>query len=87
MSYRRYPDRERARRQLDRHDHPTPPPSDLQLKMRQDARAALESAGRALRPFHDAMLQVAASAPALLAQASPSTSQVIAAMRQRAAAS
>jgi hypothetical protein len=82
MSYRPYPDPERARRQLDRHDHPTPPPSERQLKLAQDAREALEAAGRTLRPFHDAMLQVAASAPALLAQSAPTASRFIEALKQ-----
>jgi len=87
MAYRPYPDRERALRQLDRHDHPTPPTSELQLKLVLDAREALEAAGRTLRPFHDAMLQVAASAPALLAQTAPVASRMIEGMRERAAAS
>ncbi|MFF7485626.1 hypothetical protein ACFZBC_09020 [Streptomyces luteogriseus] len=87
MSYRPYPSRERAQRQLDRHEHPALAPSEFQLKMQQDARAALEAAGRTMRPFHEAMLQMAASAPALLAQTAPAASRMIAGMRQRAAAS
>lgn len=87
MTYRRYPDRDRALSRVDRHDHPTPPPSELQLKMAKDARVALEAAGRALRPFHEALLQMAASAPALLAQTAPVASRMIEGMRERAAAS
>ncbi|MFG3276222.1 hypothetical protein [Streptomyces luteogriseus] len=71
-------------RQLDRH-YPEPPPSEFQLKMQQDARAALEAAGRTLRPFHDAMLQVAASAPAMLAQTAPVASRMIEGMKAHAA--
>jgi len=86
MSYRRFPDRERALSQLDRH-HPAPPLSQLQQRMAQDARTAVEAAGRALRPVHDAMVQLVANAPALLAQASPSAARIAEAMRARAAAS
>lgn len=81
MSYRRYPDRERALSQLDR-DHTPPPLSERQLKLAQDARTALEAAGRVMRPFHESMLQLAASAPALLAQTAPTASRIVEAMKQ-----
>ena len=84
MTYRRFPDRDRALNQLDRHRRPVPPPSELQSKMAQDARAALEAAGRALQPLHDAMVQAAANAPALLAQSAPTAVKVIEAMKERA---
>lgn len=81
MSYRRYPDRERALSQLGR-SHTPPPPSELQVKLARDARTAMEAAGRAMRPFHDAMLQVAANVPALLEQSAPTAYRLAVAMRQ-----
>lgn len=81
MSYRHYPDRERALSQLDRH-RTAPAPSEFQLKMAQDARTAMEAAGRTMRPLHDAMLQLAANAPALLAQTAPAASRFIEALKQ-----
>lgn len=55
MSYRRFPDRERALSQLDRHRHPTPPPSELQQQMATQARTALTVAGRAMQPVAEAI--------------------------------
>ncbi|MCI3153214.1 hypothetical protein ELQ39_15885 [Streptomyces sp. GB4-14] len=83
MSYRRYPDRERALSQLDRHNS-VPEPTEFQQKLAQDARAAMEAAGRTLRPMHDAMLQLAASAPVLLAQSAPAASKFIEALKHSA---
>ncbi|MFD8251919.1 hypothetical protein [Streptomyces werraensis] len=81
MTYRHYPDRERALSQLDRHGSTTTP-TEFQTKMAQDARAAMEAAGRTLRPMHDAMLQLAASAPVLLAQTAPAAYRFVEALKQ-----
>ncbi|MFF9124370.1 hypothetical protein ACF09J_13850 [Streptomyces sp. NPDC014889] len=83
MSYRRYPDRERALSQLDRR-HSAPPPSELQQRLAVQARAALDNAGRELTPLAEALHRVAASAPALLAQTAPAASKFIEALKQPA---
>lgn len=83
MSYRRYPDCERALSQLDRH-HPAPPPSEFQQRMAEQARATLEHAGRELAPFVEAMRQMAAAAPAVLAQTAPVAYRFIEALKQPA---
>ncbi|MET9098312.1 hypothetical protein [Streptomyces antibioticus] len=83
MSYRRYPDRERALSQLDRHHH-VPPPSGLQTRLAVQVRAALEHAERELAPFHEALRQAAVNAPSLLAQASPAAARFAEALKQNA---
>ena len=45
MTYRPYPDRERARRQLNRH-YPTPEPSPLQRQLAEGASRALKKLER-----------------------------------------
>jgi hypothetical protein len=50
MTYRRYPNRERALSQLGRH-HPAPPRSEMQRQLAVGAFAALEAAGRILGEF------------------------------------
>ena len=83
MTYRHFPDRERALSQLDRHSA-TPKPSEMQVKLAKDAEGALEAAGRAMSPLHDAMLQMAANAQALLAQTAPTSSRFIQAFKEQA---
>ncbi|MFJ8146568.1 hypothetical protein ACIQ6R_16075 [Streptomyces sp. NPDC096048] len=83
MTYQCFPDRERALSQLDRH-RTTPKPSERQVKMAEDARVALEAAGRTMSPLHEAMMQMAASAPALLAQTAPTASKFIEAIKGQA---
>ena len=50
MSYRPYPDADRAVRQVQRHQ-PTPAPTELQLRMARQAKAALAAVAEALRPL------------------------------------
>ncbi|MFH9826738.1 hypothetical protein [Streptomyces bobili] len=86
MSYRRYPDRERALSQLDRHHHPAPPLSEVQQQMAESARQVLEPAERQLRPFVDAMRLWATAAAANVQRETSLTSQLGKMLRERSAA-
>lgn len=83
MSYRRYPDRERALSQLDRH-YAASSPSALQQRMAEGARTALDHAGRELTPLATAVRQMTVAAPALLAQTAPYAYKFIEALKQSA---
>lgn len=83
MSYRRYPDRERALSRLDRH-HPASPSSEFQLRMAEQARTALGHAERELAPFGEAVRQLAVAAPAVLAQVASAASKFVEALKQPA---
>lgn len=53
MSYRPYPNRERALAQIAR-AAVIPPPTEFQLRMAEQANAALAAAARTMRPFVEA---------------------------------
>lgn len=54
MSYRPYPNADRALRQLDRHHvQPPVPPSELTLKLAAQAHAALAALTTSLRPWRE----------------------------------
>lgn len=72
MSYRRYPDRDRALSQLDRH-YPPPPPSELELQ----AAAALQRAGQSMQPFVAGMRQLSRNAPTILERVAPRAARFI----------
>jgi hypothetical protein len=61
MSYRPYPDRDRALAQLGR-GRVVAPPSEFQLHMAEQASAALEAAGRVLVPLARSLRQGAGKA-------------------------
>ncbi|MER8219708.1 hypothetical protein ABTZ58_03740 [Streptomyces sp. NPDC094143] len=87
MSYRPYPDPERARRQLDRHRRPAVPLTELQRQMATSARTVLEHAERQMRPFGEAMRQWAAAAAVTVQRETSLTSQLRKMLKERAAAS
>ncbi|MFC7842511.1 hypothetical protein [Streptomyces sp. NPDC057382] len=86
MSYRPYPDRERALSQLDRHQRPAVPLPEWRRKMATSARMALEHADRQMRPFGDAMRQWAAAAAQAHAQNAPITKGLASMLKERATA-
>ena len=85
MSYRPYPDRERARRQLDRHPRPAVPLTELQRQMATSARMVLEHTHRQMRPFGDAMRLWVAAAAQAHAQNAPITKGLASMLKERAA--
>lgn len=67
MTYRPYPDRDRALRQLDRHVIPPEPrqPTEFELRTAQQVNAVLTAMSASLRPVREALTQAGAppSAP------------------------
>lgn len=86
MTYRHFPDPDRARRQIDRH-HPAPAPATPQLRLAEDARRAFEVAEVQLRPFGDAMREWATTVAANLQREAPITDRFVSMLKERAAAS
>lgn len=62
MTYRPYPNRDRALRQLDRHTQPVPPrqPTEFEQRMAQQANAALAAMSESLRPLTEKLVQAGA---------------------------
>jgi hypothetical protein len=64
MTYRPYPDVNRARHQIERH-HPAPQPSALQVQMAEGARKALTVAAEVVRPLAEGLRGMRVAAPAI----------------------